>query len=167
MKLIKTANGKNQLKMSRKEWESIGKTAGWLYPTQTTFDEKVQDPSKREEYKGFTIEVFPTAQKGYFYTEIDGVLIPNDYNSLSRGGMGTPNAIESGKRAIDKAIMDNPHNADKNTILTYIGKWRDFNSKNIDKEAQIDPLQPTDGVQNAPDSQAKFLKKKKKKKILK
>lgn len=29
MKLIKTASGKQQIKMSREEWESIGKTAGW------------------------------------------------------------------------------------------------------------------------------------------
>ena len=29
MKLIKTASGKTQIKMSRKEWTSIGKKAGW------------------------------------------------------------------------------------------------------------------------------------------
>ena len=29
MKLIKTANGK-RIKLSRSEWESIGKTAGWM-----------------------------------------------------------------------------------------------------------------------------------------
>ena len=29
MKLIKTANGKKKVKMSRKEWQSIGKKAGW------------------------------------------------------------------------------------------------------------------------------------------
>ena len=29
MKIIKTASGKKTIKMSRKEWESIGKTAGW------------------------------------------------------------------------------------------------------------------------------------------
>lgn len=29
MKLIKTANG-NQIKLSKSEWESIGKTAGWI-----------------------------------------------------------------------------------------------------------------------------------------
>jgi len=29
MKIIKTASGKNTIKISRKEWESIGKTAGW------------------------------------------------------------------------------------------------------------------------------------------
>ena len=30
MKLIKTASGKKQLKMSRREWESIGCKAGWM-----------------------------------------------------------------------------------------------------------------------------------------
>jgi len=30
MKLVKTASGKKQLKISKKEWESIGKKAGWM-----------------------------------------------------------------------------------------------------------------------------------------
>jgi hypothetical protein len=30
MKLIKTASGKNQIKLSKSEWESIGKKAGWM-----------------------------------------------------------------------------------------------------------------------------------------
>jgi len=29
MKVIKTASGKKQIKISRKEWEGIGKKAGW------------------------------------------------------------------------------------------------------------------------------------------
>ena len=34
MKLIKTASGKRQLKISRKEWEKIGKQAGWRKQAQ-------------------------------------------------------------------------------------------------------------------------------------
>ena len=30
MKLVKTANGKTTVKMSRKEWEDMGKKAGWM-----------------------------------------------------------------------------------------------------------------------------------------
>lgn len=30
MKIIKTASGKSKVKMSESEWQSIGKTAGWL-----------------------------------------------------------------------------------------------------------------------------------------
>jgi len=30
MKLIKTASGKNKIKISKKEWTSLGKQAGWL-----------------------------------------------------------------------------------------------------------------------------------------
>ena len=33
MKLIKTANGKKTIKMSKSEWESIGRTAGWMSNT--------------------------------------------------------------------------------------------------------------------------------------
>jgi len=34
VKLVKTANGKSQVKMSRKEWEAIGKKAGWIKEAQ-------------------------------------------------------------------------------------------------------------------------------------
>jgi len=30
MKIVKTASGKQTIKMSKKEWESIGKKAGWF-----------------------------------------------------------------------------------------------------------------------------------------
>ena len=30
MKLIKMASGKRKIKISKKEWQNIGKTAGWL-----------------------------------------------------------------------------------------------------------------------------------------
>lgn len=30
MKIIKTASGKNTIKISKREWESIGKKAGWI-----------------------------------------------------------------------------------------------------------------------------------------
>jgi hypothetical protein len=30
MKLVKTASGKQAIKMSRKEWEALGKKAGWM-----------------------------------------------------------------------------------------------------------------------------------------
>ena len=29
MKIIKTASGKKQIKISKKEWEALGKKAGW------------------------------------------------------------------------------------------------------------------------------------------
>ena len=36
---IKTANGKKKIVMSRKEWESIGKKAGWTKHAERTIDE--------------------------------------------------------------------------------------------------------------------------------
>ena len=30
MKIIKSASGKKQVKISKKEWESIGRKAGWM-----------------------------------------------------------------------------------------------------------------------------------------
>lgn len=32
MKILKTASGKNKIHISKKEWESMGKKAGWLNP---------------------------------------------------------------------------------------------------------------------------------------
>ena len=29
MKIVKTASGKKTIKMSKKEWQSIGRTSGW------------------------------------------------------------------------------------------------------------------------------------------
>ena len=36
MKIIKTASGKKRLKMSKKEWESIGKKYGWMKSSKET-----------------------------------------------------------------------------------------------------------------------------------
>lgn len=32
MKILKTASGKNKIQISKKEWESMGKKAGWFNP---------------------------------------------------------------------------------------------------------------------------------------
>jgi len=45
MKLIKTASG-NQIKLSKSEWESIGKTAGWI-STVGMYDENFGDGYQR------------------------------------------------------------------------------------------------------------------------
>ena len=34
MKIIKTASGKQTIKMSKKEWEAFGKKAGWMRTAQ-------------------------------------------------------------------------------------------------------------------------------------
>ena len=39
MKLVKTASGKQTIKMSKKEWKDIGKKAGWMKEAQQTDDE--------------------------------------------------------------------------------------------------------------------------------
>ena len=41
MKVIKTASGKKSIKISKKEWQDIGKTAGWMdEPTVEELDLK-------------------------------------------------------------------------------------------------------------------------------
>ena len=36
MKVIKTANGKKTIKISKREWESVGKKAGWIKSAYTS-----------------------------------------------------------------------------------------------------------------------------------
>ena len=54
MKLIKTASGKKQIKMSRKEWESIGKKAGWddSYPELANYTPKQKAFYLDKRYRG-------------------------------------------------------------------------------------------------------------------
>lgn len=37
MKIVKTASGKRKIKLSKKEWEDIGKKAGWLDASRDAF----------------------------------------------------------------------------------------------------------------------------------
>lgn len=41
MKLVKTASGKQQIKMSKSEWEDLGKKAGWTKEAQDAGDEVI------------------------------------------------------------------------------------------------------------------------------
>lgn len=43
MKLVKTASGKQKIKMSKSEWESIGKTAGWIKKNAISEDDIRED----------------------------------------------------------------------------------------------------------------------------
>jgi len=57
MKIIKTASGKNTIRISKKEWESIGKKAGWM-------QEEMEDMlgSDVEEYQDeFRKPTYPSA----------------------------------------------------------------------------------------------------------
>jgi hypothetical protein len=64
MKVIKTASGKKQIKMSKKEWLTIGKTAGWMESQveletfsdiKTTISNFVKDLVNRAQIYGLTI----------------------------------------------------------------------------------------------------------------
>ena len=49
MKIIKTASGKKKIKMSRKEWQSIGKKAGWDLPDPSWHSGPDYKPSNMED----------------------------------------------------------------------------------------------------------------------
>ncbi len=43
MKIVKTASGKQTIKISKKEWTSIGKKAGWMKMASSSREEVIQD----------------------------------------------------------------------------------------------------------------------------
>ena len=70
MKIIKTASGKKTIKMSKKEWQSIGKKAGWM--------------KKAENIGSFDTTVTLIGDRDWSVSEIDDVLI-QVYYSKSTG----------------------------------------------------------------------------------
>jgi len=48
MKLVKTASGKNKIKMSKSEWTSIGKKAGWMKEAETKYIKYNDAPQYRD-----------------------------------------------------------------------------------------------------------------------
>ena len=73
MKLIKTASGKKKIKISKSEWQSIGKKAGWM---KKAYD--VPDPYWHggPDYKPFTIEDIEEQIK----EKIDGIAAYIEFN---------------------------------------------------------------------------------------
>jgi DnaJ-class molecular chaperone len=134
MKLIKTASGKQQLKISRKEWEDIGEKAGWKLTIKAEF--------KKECPECHGVKFVEKKLKNLGTLDYVDHLI--SCPSCNGKGYISQEDIDSHNHSM--GVGPCPHGNDTKKL------------------AQIDPLQPTDGVQNAPDSQAKFLKKKKKKK---
>ena len=64
MKLTKTASGKKQVKMSKKEWQSIGKKAGWMKVSET--ETIIQTPDRIENIRNianYMIENCPRDNK--------------------------------------------------------------------------------------------------------
>ena len=53
MKLTKTASGKQQIKMSKSEWESIGKKAGWMKKIAKWGEEDVVNPKEKGKWSGY------------------------------------------------------------------------------------------------------------------
>jgi len=53
MKLIKIANSKSKLKISKKEWKDIGKKAGWM--KKAKWDTETETPeSEKGKWKGYS-----------------------------------------------------------------------------------------------------------------
>jgi hypothetical protein len=57
MKIVKTASGKTTVKMSKKEWTSIGKKAGWM--KKAVWDDEKIDDTEEEEKEEVEEKIFP------------------------------------------------------------------------------------------------------------
>ena len=110
MKLVKTANGKQTIKMSKKEWQSIGKKAGWMKISR--FDHKEpnnyatgETPYTDEEYgevRSIMKEELPVYNimeeelsdyKRNLYDQIENDLLMSVLNTV-QGGMEYSKYIE-------------------------------------------------------------------------
>ena len=79
MKVIKTASGKKQIKISKKEWQSIGKKAGWMRKAQYEDQEGDKADKIYDEYFDFFKELHIKANRG---------LTVMDYSSFQGEGAG-------------------------------------------------------------------------------
>lgn len=74
MKIIKTASGKKTIKISKSEWESIGKKAGWM--KEAEIDELFKQYDMVRDQKPVYVSLYETSRNyggpeegGWWYTE--------------------------------------------------------------------------------------------------
>jgi len=67
MKLIKTASGEKKLKLSKKEWESIGEKQGWKTAQEMSnyYAHPQRDPSSYHELQSSSISVPVSVLQGW------------------------------------------------------------------------------------------------------
>ena len=89
MKLIKTANGSKTIKINKKEWQSIGKTAGWMKKAQIMDDEimkilqNTDRPGKIKQLMDYYVKIHPNAS-GYELNTLWSVLGPESLESINQ-----------------------------------------------------------------------------------
>ena len=86
MKLIKTASGKKKIKISKKEWQSIGTKAGW---DQDKYDNQINSTREMISGKGILGGSEPSGTRG----KISNVEIPEEaWQEAESISMGTHSA---------------------------------------------------------------------------
>ena len=101
MKILKTASGKQTVKISKKEWQSIGKKAGWMKIASTSRDQVIMAMKQLLGKNAFvkTSEEFdPNMQGGIWFSNegegIDGLPIYDASGETEMfndfGGQGYP-----------------------------------------------------------------------------
>jgi len=130
MKLVKTANG-NKLKISKKEWTTLGKKAGWMPSDPSTFSDEdlgpIYDPDTEE-------TALLGEEEGYISAYKDG------YND---GVLA--------KKKDDKYFYSNPYRTDTQAFEDW---QRGFNDGWNGKETQDDYREFMDSL--LPDNPAKI-----------
>ena len=62
MKLVKAASGKQTVKISKREWQGFGKTAGWMQEDQNPQELREDDPLSADQYDKNANEFMATRQ---------------------------------------------------------------------------------------------------------
>jgi hypothetical protein len=63
MKVVKTASGKNKVKISKSEWTNLGKEAGWLGKKAHCGEEQCTVANSMMEYGGSFVKALGSALK--------------------------------------------------------------------------------------------------------
>jgi hypothetical protein len=92
MKLVKTASGKRQIKISKKEWMDIGKTAGWMKEAQYEDATPYLMRSSKEDWEKYDPNDY--ADGYYLVNDLDERLIGGPFENEIQ-------AIEAKKRNIN------------------------------------------------------------------
>ena len=151
MKITKTAEGKAKLTITREEWEDYGRQAGW-----DVFDENTQ----REILKDHSPE-----NQEFYLKLLNSTLTAEEMNSLDEYAdrlfsTGVPEEDELARNnALKNVFRKNPSSLEQASDLLqsefqaymasidrpHINQY----DQGLSQTAQVDQLQPLDGVQNS------------------
>ena len=95
MKIVKTASGKNKIKMSRSEWTDLGKKAGWMKKISNSNPQAI---SEEERMKWYNIETAQNPQTDS--RTLQAILEKGNEDDVSDAAFNNPNTPKIAKAQV-------------------------------------------------------------------